>query len=77
GGGPEGCASKWIGLNLLMITPELAVVDENQLPMIKLLNKHGIETLPLRMRHARTMGGGFHCVTLDVRRRGKLENYFN
>ena len=25
---------------------------------------------------SRMMGGGFHCVTLDVRRRGTLEGYF-
>jgi hypothetical protein len=23
------------------------------------------------------MGGGFHCVTLDTRRRGKMESYFD
>jgi hypothetical protein len=23
------------------------------------------------------MGGGFHCVTLDTRRRGTMESYFS
>jgi hypothetical protein len=33
-----------------------------------------IET-PMPLTHSRVFGGGFHCVTLDVRRRGSLETY--
>ncbi len=68
--------SKWIGLNLLMVNPNLAIVDQNQIPLIKELEKHGVDVIPLPIRHARTLGGGFHCVTLDVRRKGTLEDYF-
>lgn len=68
-------ASKWIGLNFLMIRPDLAIVDPIQKPLIRQLEKRGIEIMPLRLRHARTLGGGFHCVTLDVRRKGQLESY--
>jgi glycine amidinotransferase/scyllo-inosamine-4-phosphate amidinotransferase 1 len=28
------------------------------------------------MRQARSMSGGFHCATLDTKRKGNLENYF-
>jgi len=24
--------------------------------------------IPLELRHSRTLGGGFHCVTLDLQR---------
>lgn len=68
-------ASKWIGLNFLMVSPELAIVDRTQTPLIRALEKHRIEVIPLQLRHARTLGGGFHCVTLDVRRKGELETY--
>ena len=68
-------ASKWIGINFLMVRPDLAIVDGMQRPLIAQLERRGIEVLPLRLRHARTLGGGFHCVTLDVRRRGRLESY--
>jgi len=68
-------ASIWGGMNLLMIDPKLAVVNELQVPLMKVLAKHGIESIPLKLRHTRTLGGGFHCVTLDVRRRGTLEDY--
>lgn len=63
-------------MNLLMLSPKLAVVDKNQYPLIKLLESKGIEVIPVLLRHARQLAGGFHCVTLDVRRTGKLENYF-
>lgn len=68
-------STRWLGMNLLMLAPDLAVVDKHQLPLINLLEKNGIATIPLALRHGRTLGGGFHCITLDVRRKGKLEDY--
>jgi len=61
-------ASKWIGMNLLMIDPQTAIVDKNQGPLIKHLETKCIEVWALELRHARTLGGGFHCVTLDLER---------
>ncbi|MDQ8039576.1 MAG: hypothetical protein REH83_04130 [Rickettsiella sp.] len=63
-------ASVWLGMNILMLSPELAVVDKHQLPLIKLLEKQGIEVMPILLRHGRTLGGGGHCITLDKRRKG-------
>lgn len=74
-GGISPC-SPFIGFNLLSVNPELAIVDENQIPLMRELKKHGIDSLPLKMRHSRTLSGGFHCVTLDLKRRGSLESYF-
>lgn len=68
-------STPWLGMNLLMLAPDLAVVDKHQLPLINLLEKNGIATIPLALRHGRTLGGGFHCITLDIRRKGKLEDY--
>jgi glycine amidinotransferase len=68
-------STPWLGMNLLMLAPDLAVVDKHQLPLIKLLEKNGINTIPLALRHGRTLGGGFHCISLDVRRKGALEDY--
>jgi N-dimethylarginine dimethylaminohydrolase len=64
----SGISSDSIGLNLLSINPNLVIVDENQKPLIKILEQYKIESIPLSMKHARTLGGGFHCVTLDLRR---------
>jgi N-dimethylarginine dimethylaminohydrolase len=68
-------STPWLGMNLLMLAPDLAVVDKHQLPLIRLLEKNGINSIPLALRHGRTLGGGFHCITLDVRRKGQLEDY--
>ena len=68
-------ASKWIGLNFMMVNPETAIVDPRQIPLIRELEKRSVGIIPLQLRHARTLGGGFHCVTLDVRRKGGLETY--
>lgn len=61
-------ASPWIGMNLLMLDPKTAIVDKNQLGLIKQLEEHKIEVWALQLRHSRTLGGGFHCVTLDLHR---------
>lgn len=68
-------ASEWIGMNFMMLNPDTAVVDGTQTSLIRELDSHGIDIVPMHLTHARTLGGGMHCVTLDVRRRGKLEDY--
>jgi len=35
-------SSKWVGINLLMINSNLAIVEQNQIPLIRELEKHGI-----------------------------------
>jgi len=68
--------SKYIGLNMLSVNEELVIVDENQDYVRRELSKWGIESIGLPMRQSRTLSGGFHCVTLDTKRKGTLENYF-
>ena len=55
-------------MNLLMIDPKTAIVDKNQLGLIKQLEQHNIEVWAMQLRHSRTLGGGFHCVTLELYR---------
>ena len=59
-------ASKWIGLNMLSIDPQTVIVDKNQPLLIQALEANKFTVIPLELRHARTLGGGFHCVTLDL-----------
>ena len=72
----KSIGSAWVDMNLFSINPNLVVVDRDQTGLIKLLEKNGLDVLPLKLRHSRMMGGGFHCVTLDIRRKGTLERYF-
>lgn len=68
--------SPYIGLNLLSVNPSLVIIDEEQNEVRRILSKHGIDSIGLPMRQARTMSGGFHCATLDIKRKGSLEDYF-
>jgi N-dimethylarginine dimethylaminohydrolase len=72
----KSIGSDWIDMNLFSINPNLVVVDRDQTALIKLLEKQGLDVIPLKLRHSKMLGGGFHCVTLDVRRRGTLQRYF-
>jgi glycine amidinotransferase/scyllo-inosamine-4-phosphate amidinotransferase 1 len=59
-------ASKWIALNMLVVDPTTVIVDKHQTKLIKMLEDYNVLVLPLELRHSRTLGGGFHCVTLDL-----------
>jgi len=41
-------------------------VDKYQTDLIKKLEQQHFTVIPLELRHSRTLGGGFHCVTLDL-----------
>jgi len=61
-------ASKWIAMNMLVIDPNTVIVDRHQQQLISTLEHHRFTVIPLELRHSRTLGGGFHCVTLDLLR---------
>ncbi|MDA7829067.1 hypothetical protein N9A35_00840 [bacterium] len=73
----EGIASPWVGMNILSLDTNTVLIDERQTNLIKVLNKHKIQTIPVKMRHMCTQAGGLHCVTLDTVRESKLESYFD
>ncbi len=72
---PMYFCSPWVSMNLLSIDPETVVVEENEGPLIDLLTEWGFRCLRLPFRHVYSLGGSFHCVTIDVRRRGPLATY--
>jgi glycine amidinotransferase/scyllo-inosamine-4-phosphate amidinotransferase 1 len=59
-------ASPWLGMNILSIDSKTVMVEEHQTLLMRVLKKHGIDSIPVKMRHCRTFSGGPHCVTLDV-----------
>jgi scyllo-inosamine-4-phosphate amidinotransferase 1 len=59
-------ASKWIGMNCLSISPDTVIVDAAQKEIIKKLEQQHFTVIPHTLRHSRTLGGGHHCVTLDL-----------
>lgn len=61
----EAFASNYILLNFMMIRPDLAVID-NCPALEKALHKHGVQSYTIPFTYSRTLGGGHHCVTLDL-----------
>jgi N-dimethylarginine dimethylaminohydrolase len=61
-------ASTWVNVNLLSVNPNLVILEKHQHNLRLLLEEKGIDCAMLPMRHSRTLGGCFHCVTLDLDR---------
>lgn len=61
-------ASNWIALNMLSIAPDKVIMDRHQPELMKRIESYGITVIPSELRHSRSLGGGFHCVTLDLHR---------
>ncbi|XP_063104172.1 glycine amidinotransferase, mitochondrial isoform X2 [Cavia porcellus] len=74
---PLWMSSKWLSMNVLMLDEKRVMVDANEIPTQKMFEKLGISTVKVNIRHANSLGGGFHCWTCDVRRRGSLQSYFD
>ena len=67
--------SPYIGMNILSVNENTIICDSAQEPLMRELDKHGIDSVPVRFRHSMTLSGGIHCATLDLRRKGTLESY--
>ena len=68
-------ASDWIGMNVLSVDPQHVLVPNEEVPLMKEMEKHGVTPVPVQMRHMRTLAGGPHCVSADLVREGKMEDY--
>uniref|UniRef100_A0A8C2C7P9 Glycine amidinotransferase n=1 Tax=Cyprinus carpio TaxID=7962 RepID=A0A8C2C7P9_CYPCA len=73
---PLWMSSKWLSMNVLMLDEKRVMVDANEMTIQKMFENLGIKTIKVNIRHANSLGGGFHCWTTDVRRRGTLQSYF-
>jgi glycine amidinotransferase len=70
--------SPFIDLNVLSISEDTVMVNEACPELMRLLEKHHIQPVPVRHRHRRLFGGGLHCFTLDTVRAGSsLEDYLS
>jgi glycine amidinotransferase len=70
-------AGDWISLNVFMLDPKRVVVSAQQPSLIRAFESWGFTPVPTPFLHYKMFGAGLHCATLDVRRRGTLESYFD
>ncbi len=68
-------ASRYIDINVLSIDENTVVVNSHYPELISVLESLGFTVIPVRHRHRRLFGGGFHCFTLDTVRTGGCEDY--
>ncbi|WP_315765134.1 MULTISPECIES: hypothetical protein [unclassified Bradyrhizobium] len=69
--------SLYIDLNVLSVSPDVVLVNEACPELVRLLEQNRFQVVPVRHRHRRLFGGGFHCFTLDTVREGGPEDYFS
>jgi len=68
--------SKYIDMNVLSVDENTVIANTLFPELIKELERHGFTVVPVRHRHRRLFGGGFHCFTLDTVRAGSTaEDY--
>lgn len=68
--------SGWISMNLLVLDPGTVLVEEREAPLIALLESLDFTVLTVPFAAVYPFGGGLHCCTVDIRRRGPLQSYF-
>ncbi len=73
---PMYTCSKWLNMNLLMLDEKRAIVPKGEDTTMRALKGWGIKPIPCRFSHFESIAGGFHCASVDVRRRGELKSYF-
>ncbi|MFJ8464554.1 glycine amidinotransferase [Streptomyces swartbergensis] len=69
--------SPFIDLNVLSVSPDTVLVNEACPELIRTLEQQKFTVVPVRHRHRRLFGGGFHCFTLDTVREGGPEDYLD
>ncbi|NUV99109.1 amidinotransferase [Streptomyces sp. CAI 127] len=68
---------KWLSMNVLMIDEKRVIAERHHTTMLRALETWGFDPVPCDLLHYAPFGGSFHCATLDIRRRGGLESYFD
>lgn len=68
--------SNWISMNVLLLDVDVVVVEEKEEEVIKFFENLGYRVITVPFDKVYKFGGGFHCCTSDIRRRGKMESYF-
>jgi len=74
-GGVRWDTSGWISMNVFLLDEKRVFVEREQVDLIRKLKDWGFSPIPLPFNFPPLLGGSFHCVTLDIRRRGTLRSY--
>lgn len=73
---PLSFCSKWLCMNTLTLDPKNVVVDAVAIYQMEMFDKLGLEVIPIPFGAVNAFGGGLHCCTADVHRKGNCQDYF-
>ena len=68
--------SRWISMNVLLLDEERVIVAKGEERLIAAFKRWGFTPIECPFYDFETIGGGFHCASVDIRRRGPLQSYF-
>lgn len=79
----EGFLNNWVGqadetifdVNCLVVDDKHVVVNSDNPYLIENLRKYNMEPIVCPLRHSFFWDGGWHCLTLDVNRKGSQTDY--
>lgn len=74
---PSRDISNWISMNVLMIDPETVIIEAAEEPLSDFFKHNGFDVVGIPFDKVYKFGGGFHCCTVDLRRDGTLQSYFD
>lgn len=69
-------SSQGMDINGLSLDERTFMIRDSAVRTADSLYKAGFDVIPVRLRHCELFGDSVHCSTLDVRRVGKLTDYF-
>ena len=74
----------WVGyveetvfdVNMLSVDQNTIICNNYNKPVFDHFKKHKVEPIIFNFRHRYFWDGGIHCITQDLYREGKMEDYF-
>lgn len=69
-------SSKWLSMNVLSVSENVIVAEEQETSLHELLESEGFEVIKVPFRAVYEFGGGLHCATWDTLREDSKEDFF-
>ena len=62
--------SGWLLMNVLSLDEKRVIVEAGDIELADYNRKLGMEPIPCPFQHVHSIGGSFHCATVDLARQG-------
>ncbi|KAF2713159.1 hypothetical protein K504DRAFT_472613 [Pleomassaria siparia CBS 279.74] len=63
---------EWLCMNALSISEKKVLIEEKDIQLAEWVRQFGIKAIPLPLQHVHSIGGSFHCATVDLIRHGVI-----